>query len=396
MPLRSLPRSSRGLSALAALFTLQIGLPAQTVRTSDCSSDADCSYNGACTKSICVCDPAWEGPQCGSLRLLPTTRTAGLRATDGGHNTSTWGGTVALDNVTGALHMWASEMAGHCGIQSWKINSFVVHAVAQKETPAVFTRVNSSASPTDMTFPIFTHEPSVSRAPSGEWVLYWSGYPAGHSLGPPCLHACTDGWTPRNLSAFGCTLPRGGSPPTYMSWAMTPDGPWSTPVSVLSAPWDTNLAVVILPNGSAVGTARRSGMPVYLVTATNWRNASSYVYHADQPLFQLPAKTTIEDGSVYLDDRGRFHAIFHSGLNGIHTFSADGVTWTFGGVAWNNTVVFEDGGQYAFHRRERPHFVFADPSAPRRITALTTAVSYGEDGDSDACYTLYQPVNQAA
>jgi hypothetical protein len=380
---------------LVAAATVVAAAAVAVASAAGCSSDAGCSYNGACQQGTCHCDAAWDGPSCGSLRLLPTSRTSGLRAEDDGRNTSTWGGTVALDNVTGKLHMWASQMAGHCGIQAWKINSFIVHAVAAADSPGAFTRVDTKSSGnTDMTFPIFTHEPSVSRAPTGEWVLYWSGYPKDHGLGPPCLHACTDGWTPSNLSAYGCKLPRGGSPPTYMSWAASPDGPWSPPVQVLAAPWDTNLAVVILANGSAVGTARRSGMPVYLVTAGNWKNASSYVYHAEKPLLQLPGRRqVIEDGSVYLDSAGRFHAIFHSALNGIHAFSADGLSWTYGGVAWNNTVEFEDGGHYAFHRRERPHFVFGDASAPHRITALTTAVSYGDQGDSDACFTLLQPVH---
>ena len=388
---------NRQASPLWVLAACAAAVDSAVLLSSACVTDADCSYNGVCSsgqvkRASCACDAAWGGADCGSLRLLPTSRVAGLRAVDGGHNTSTWGGTVALDNEMGKLHMWASQISGHCGINAWKINSFVVHAVASKENPTVFTRVNSS---TDMSFPIFTHEPSVSRAPTGEWVLYWSGYPKGRSLGPPCMSACTDGWTPKNLSAYGCKLPRGGSPPTYMSWAASPDGPWSPPVEVLAAPWDTNLAVVILQNGSAIGTARRNGMPVYLVSASNWKNASSYQYHAAQPLFQLPRKTVIEDGSVYLDRQGRYHAIFHSGLLGIHTFSKDGLSWSYGGVAWNNTVAFQGGGGYSFRRRERPHFVFGDAADPHRITALTTAVSYGEEGDSDACYTLLQPVSQA-
>ena len=178
-----------------------------------------------------------------------------------------------------------------------------------------------------------------------------------------------------------------------MSWSTSPNGPWSTPTAVLSASLDTNLAVVILANGSAVGTARRQGMPMYLVTASNWKNASSHVYHDERPLFNLPSSTTIEDGSVYLDvKQGRFHATFHSGLNGTLAFSADGTNWVYGSVAWNNTVVYQDGKKYSFHRRERPHFVFGDLSDPHRITALTTAVKYGEAGDRDASYTLLQPV----
>jgi hypothetical protein len=180
-----------------------------------------------------------------------------------------------------------------------------------------------------------------------------------------------------------------------MAWSVSPDGPWSIPVQVLAAPWDTNLAVVIRQNGSVVGVARRNGMPVYLVTAADWKNASSYQYQSTTPLFQLPPKVVIEDGSVYLDAKGRFHAIFHAGLDGIHTFSEDGVQWTYGGPAWDNNVTFANGETYTFHRRERPHFVFGDAANPHRITALTTAVSFGDDNDQDSCYTLLQPVNTA-
>lgn len=235
--------------------------------------------------------------------------------------------------------MWASEMANHCGINTWKVNSFIVHATASAtDGKFAFQRVNDSI--TRSMFPVFSHEPTVVRGPSGEWVLYWSTYPNGHTLGPPCTN-CTDGYTPP-----GCGSPHGGSPPTFMSWSLSPEGPWSTPVAVLAAPWDTNLAGVILTNGSFLGVARRSGMPVYLVTATNWKNVSSYQYHDTQPLFNLPPKISIEDGNVYLDSKGRFHAIFHAGLNGIHTFSADGVEWVYGGVAWDNVVNFTDGGTY--------------------------------------------------
>jgi hypothetical protein len=66
-----------------------------TTANTPCITDSNCSYNGACVNEICVCDAAWEGAQCGTLRLLPTARVSGLRAVDDGHNTSTWGGTVS-------------------------------------------------------------------------------------------------------------------------------------------------------------------------------------------------------------------------------------------------------------------------------------------------------------
>jgi hypothetical protein len=97
-----------------------------------CADTAGCSHNGRCNASqLCECSQGWRGDRCQTLHLLPTTRTAGLRAVDGGVNTSTWGGGVLLDNKTGLQHMWASEMLAHCGIQSWGTNSHIVHAVSK-------------------------------------------------------------------------------------------------------------------------------------------------------------------------------------------------------------------------------------------------------------------------
>jgi hypothetical protein len=67
------------------------------------------------------------------------------------------------------------------------------------------------------------HTNSVALATMTQ-VLYWSTYPNGHTLGPPCTN-CTDGYTPP-----GCGSPRGGSPPTYMSWSLSPDVSNSTHV----------------------------------------------------------------------------------------------------------------------------------------------------------------------
>ena len=98
------------MAAVWVTFALS-ALGAASAADAGCVTDADCSYNGACSQSVgCVCDAAWKGENCGALQLLPTARTAGLRAVDDGENTSTWGGTVSLDNDTGLLHMWASEM----------------------------------------------------------------------------------------------------------------------------------------------------------------------------------------------------------------------------------------------------------------------------------------------
>ena len=174
---------------------------------SSCGTDADCSYNGVCgADARCDCAPAWRGDRCQTLALLPTTQGAGLRSRDQGTNTSSWGGAVLLDPATGLQHMWASEMLAHCGIETWTTNSHVVHATSIDGV--TFHRMNE-------TLAAFSHEPNVVRAPSGEWVMYWTGAAPGAPRHPPC-RACSHGNTDPNS---GCTLGAQGRQPTFMAWA---------------------------------------------------------------------------------------------------------------------------------------------------------------------------------
>ena len=77
-----------------------------------CQTDSDCSLNGVCNDGSCDCRTAWSGERCETLNVMPTTHHSGYRGTDGGHNTSSWGGAV-LEGADGKFHMWASEMTEH-------------------------------------------------------------------------------------------------------------------------------------------------------------------------------------------------------------------------------------------------------------------------------------------
>eukprot|EP01052_Picozoa_sp_SAG31_P019042 SAG31_NODE_1373_length_8603_cov_4.155456_5_plen_102_part_00 len=77
-------------------------------------------------------------------------------------------------------------MTNNVGIKAWISNSQVVHAVADSPftSPYHFTRKEVVA-------PVFAHEPTVSRAPTGEWVMFYtSNY--GHEA-PCCNPPCTCG-----------------------------------------------------------------------------------------------------------------------------------------------------------------------------------------------------------
>ena len=372
-----------------------------------CATAADCSFNGVCdgARARCACDAAWTGERCQTLALVPARAGAGLRLLDGaGRNVSTWGGSVLLDAARDppTYHMWASEITHGCGIDAWRTNSQIVHATSADGVHFKRREVVQG---------VFAHEPTVARAPDGRWVMWYTGEFAGRAPPPPC-RACAGGRTPANTS---CYTGFGGGP-TYMSWAAAPDGPWSPPQRLFAAQahatnMDTNLAATILPNGSVVGIARTGGAPTgilaHLVTASDWRDTSSYVGRWTQLLFPNTSVVDfagVEDPYVWRDARtGVLHAVFHSQIEGdderlcgAHAFSKDGVAWAFGGTAWSNRVRFADGADYRFSRRERPHLVLG---ANGTIEALTTAVQYGAHAPvyvagEDASYTLLQPVRR--
>eukprot|EP00935_MAST-01C_sp_MAST-1C-sp1_P000992 g992.t1 len=360
-----------------------------------CSSDADCSYNGVCASKLCKCDSAWKGDRCQTLALLPTTRDAGLRLVDGGTNTSSWGGGVLLDSSTGLYHMWASEMLSHCGIDSWTTNSHVIHATS---TDGIhFTRKEE-------VWPAFSHEPNVIRAPTGEWVMYWTALAKGQPK-PPVCNQCHDGVTP---AAAQCVHAAGGTGPTYMSVAKSPDGPWSTPQMLFESErkqtnMDTNLAVVILKNGSAVGIGRTGGGPTgiiaHLVTAGDWKDPSSYTGRWRTMLFPnttIMPDAGVEDPHVYGPDRnGIIHAVFHNQIQadderlcGGHAYTTpeSGYTeWVFTGTSWSNRVEFKDSGYtYTFSRRERPHVIFGDKGTVAGTQQASTQSSGSNSSSSSS------------
>lgn len=245
---------------------------------------------------------------------------------------------------------------------------------------------------------------------AGEFVIFYTATDP-NSTEPVEECYCVDG-----TSLDDCGAGAEGVAESYMIHATTPLGPWSEPqhVDLGTIEIDTNLAGVILADGSFVGMIRRSedpqGSTIHLVTADHWTAVDSYVVD-DEPLFPSAgphriADSGLEDPALYLDASGRPHALFHAQLEGDdmsicggHAFTADesGRTgWTYSGTAYANTVLFEDGGTYTYTRRERPHAVFGDAADPTRITHLSAGVQYGAIGGGpgqDGCYTLVQPVH---
>ena len=369
-------------SALLLLFSLlPSALPA-------CLQN--CSLNGVCDdpSQSCICDPSWEGPACTTLRLAPTTASSGLHDSANGTHLSTWGGSVIVDN-DGVFHMWAARMTHHCGIGSWLSNSEIVHATSPSPTGAFVTD--------SVVWGVWAHEPTVMRAPTGEFVMLWTGNNGTGPLpvrgGQQC--ACLDGSTPPT-----CTTGRNWSIPllTYMSYAVFPAGPWSPPLLIPSvAPLiDTNMAGVILSNGTFVGLWRdNSGQTpgpsaLHRVVAADWRQPATYV---EDGAYQLNE----EDPTVWFDLRGGLHVLTHAGCQGRHGFSSDGgLNWQYSaqgnGIAFGCGIELINGTQLRVRRRERPHAVL---DAKGRLVAITSAVQPVDAAGGDLTFTTSVPVAAA-
>mmetsp|Transcript_20302 Transcript_20302/g.24631 ORF Transcript_20302/g.24631 Transcript_20302/m.24631 type:complete len:438 (+) Transcript_20302:174-1487(+) len=371
-------------------------------------SDENCSYNGKCINMkgdniSCKCDIGWKGKYCHQLRLGKCKNFTGLNELHREINrTSTWGGSV-LKGEDELWHMWASEISRHCGIHRWLTNSVVVHAVSNN--------LSSPFQRKEVVFPLFSHEPIVTRAPTGEYVMYFSSFPGASASDQPICN-CSDG---NSISGEpGCHIEPGvGVNKTlysYMSYSKTANGPWSQPQSLAHvtgtnlAHVDLNLAPVIRADGSAEFWTRWN-----IWQADDWKNVSTYRDTGQAPDFLHDGIWEGEDPSLWIDQNGHYHIISHNGERGKtgtrgdcgrHMFSESGLAGTWrvphtlkddlGGCAYPRTnIPFEDGSIRSFYRRERPHLIF-DNNIP---VALSTAVVDSPSlTDRDASYSLIQLV----
>jgi hypothetical protein len=378
----------------------------------NCSEDADCGFNGICNikTNLCKCDSAWHGRYCHQLTLLPTKNMSGLDLLRTNYPISTWGGSVLFSEDDEKYHMWASEIGNNCGIHHWLSASRIVHAVSLGPPDWKFSKVQ-------VVWPIFSHEPVVVRAPTGEYAMYFTHQPSGPASDARCN--CTNGnsysggddcahepWPSKNATLY-----------SYFSWSDSPHGPWTKPVSLagpqiaanISSSVDMNLSPVILLDGSVIAWTRWA-----IWRASDWRNASTYKDTGQAPDWDHGGVWEGEDPHLWVDGNGKFHILSHNGGRGKdgatgdcgrHLYSESGLAGTWraaplplGGCAFPRShVSWEEGGERTFYRRERPHLIFA----PDGITpiALSTSVidSPSIDAQSpqrDASYTLIQRVEE--
>jgi hypothetical protein len=361
------------------------------------------------------------GVTCEVFDTMPTDpNQLGLQLPN--HDSSTWGGSVEYNERDGLYHMFASEIINNCGLYSWTTNSQVIRAVS--ESPyGPYEKVQTIV-------PIFAHDTNVVRVPTtGEWVLYIT---ARQGVKPrDCRNDTTAATTRRRRAA----VDEDDVPPkdTFMLWSHNPAGPWSKPVLVLnSTKWnsdywakynttakcDSNLNGIIMDDGSFVGLWRRCETPElltvpHLLTASDWRDPTTYRPHVDFPLFVLGGSGAEDPSNLWTTRTSdmkpgqvAFHAIFHDeqatrcmlgwcggvGRHAVSLSDANGTSvgsWRYSTVnAYDRYVRFSNGTTVRADTRARPH-VILDPVS-RQPIAVSTGLK--ETDESGYVWTLVTPL----
>lgn len=317
-----------------------------------------------------MCDAAWMGVDCSLMNLMPANVHPAYPSPAIFNSTTSWGGSVSLGDDE-RYHMFAAEMANGCGLNSWGTNSIIVHSVsATPEGPFERREVVVDA---------FAHNPTVSRAPDGTWVLYHIG--CGTPNKYPKCDKCSGGRTggcPGAHEQVACTKNT-----THLMYSSDLNGPWNALNSTILNPNGNfnidNPSPVFFPNGTVLMLGRGSSSSnVRTITAPSWQGPYTL-----GPLLNLHAP--IEDPFLYRDVRGNFHSLFHeySAYSGYHAFSRDGLAWTHAALpAFNTTLNFTDGSFVKYGRRERPHLLFNQQG---EATHLYTAITIGP-GDKTATH----------
>lgn len=237
-----------------------------------------------------------------SLKLKPAAVPA-LQALNSSNFTS-WGGSVIRDDK-GRYHMFCAMMEDGAGLQQWGSKSSILHAVADTPT-GPYTPKETVVKP-------FAHNPQVTRARDGTYLLFFIG-------------------GPRLMNASGL------------------DGPWD---AVPGAPDCNNPAPVVLPHtdemflvchnggapspGAGVDAPMHWGSSVQMYSAPSWRgpwrfwaNNTLDAYDRGQALFNHP----VEDPTLWVGPDGTWHMLVHAFRMGMVN-KTGGSGNAYGGYAWS-------------------------------------------------------------
>lgn len=275
----------------------------------------------------------------------------------------------------GQYHMYSALMARNCSLAAWLTNSRVLHSTSKAlDEPFVPQGVVLGPNPNASAWDSLTqHNPAITRAPDGTWLLYYMGNNDPNA-------------TTRNCSSLQALPGPAKTQRVGLATSKSPSGPFVRRERPILEPgkagsWDdlftTNPSPFVFPNGSVLlifkGRSREDSGAMYtgVARAASWDGPYEAVGTA--PIHGVP--TDCEDAGVFFSkELGRFFVIFHCGCSYLTAYSDDGLTawkpWPAGIQPWCD-ITFSDGSRTVLKRRERPQAVL---DGTGRLVGLTNGV----------------------
>lgn len=291
-------------------------LLAAAVAAAPCSSALDCSLNGVCSASACVCDAPWAGAACERLAFA-TTPAAAKSLAPRADARNTWNGPIVAE--ADAFHAYVPVY----GKGSLSAPESLLHGVASRiEGPYDWATypplMQGGENPAALVF--------VDPATGKRVVSVWAG--------GRVLVADTAAGPFVQIDRFGYV---GGNPaPTYHDGAFYMTNQFT--LQVFTTPR-------LAPGG------------VWAVYANISHEA-------------LPANDYhVEDPFLWVDSRNNWHIINHAYSNlefencsssavSAHFFSVDGRDWRFSAQPYDHEVAYDDGTSHSYVTLERPNLFF--------------------------------------
>ena len=370
----------------------------EIISDNNCTSDGDCNLGGRCVSGSCACSREWSGPHCGRISLVPAELDSGFRR----KHASSWGGKIIRDPDTaeGHYHIFAASFVNNCGLSSWRANSEIIHAIADKPT-GPFVEVPDDAG---TVVPSFSHNPTVesvtAKDANGTDLLVMMYIGCGHGSTVPLQ--CKNGTTPTYLSS---SLKPAKSPITSpqkqcdnphfvgVSTATNITGPWTVrlegqSVTVLNPngrpSWHdgtiTNPSLWILADDSGVLLAYSTGCKncnvstgrkhVGIALGKNW-SGPFLDLTPDLPIFPFAA----EDPCIFVSPETKtYHILAHTDATGsaeqpliwphvsAHAYATNPQgPWTVSSVPpYSRNIKWADNTETTVETRERPQVIFFD------------------------------------
>ena len=323
-----------------------------------CTSELECSLNGACTGGECVCDKPWGGPGCGVLQYKPAQAVSAKN--------------LYPHNDTGAQAAPASgpcvTKAGSCGaLNTW--NGPIVDNTKVDGKFHMFNPLYRKGSLLATTAMMHGVAADIEGPYTWRSQEDWGSNPAAVKFDDPAT-----GKT--KYAVFARSI--------YVSDNI--DGPWT---NVGSGPGGN--PAPIFHEGVWYATTQRTQEVVTL--GPGGQLGGKWVQFAS--IAPKLKHGTMEDPFMFIDAKGNWHVINHAYATdewqhcgnstlSAHVFSKDGKDWHmlgYGGLGaaavepYTHTVAYVDGTSHTYTTLERPNMHFNAQGQPTHINLAADLMS---------------------